>query len=134
VDVLADEDTVFRVPGVEEPGLDDIKVGDRVVVGGSWESESTFHAIAVGVVGGRSAGTRGAVRGRVASIGEGRFVVGTARGPVTVIVDEETRIHVPGVDDAGLDDIEEGAVVNVLGTWNDDGTLQALIVRVGEGR
>ncbi|MFN2270634.1 MAG: DUF5666 domain-containing protein [Anaerolineae bacterium] len=134
VDVLTDEDTVFHVPSVEEPGLDDIKVGDRVVVGGSWESESTFHAIAVGVVGGRSAGARGFVRGHVTSIGEGSFVVGTARGPVTVMVDEGTGFHVPGVDDAGFGDLEEGVVVNVRGTWNDDGTLQALFVRVGEGR
>jgi hypothetical protein len=134
VAVLTDGNTVFRVPGVEEPGLDDIKVGDRVVVGGSWENESTFHAIAVGVIGGRSAGARGSVCGRVASIGEGSFVVGTARGPVTVMVYEETRFHAPGVDDAGLGDLEEGAGVNVRGTWNDDGTLHALVVRVGGGK
>lgn len=134
VDVLTDRDTVFRVPGVEEPGLDDIKVGDRVVVGGSWEDESTFHAIAVGVVDGHPAGARGAVRGRVASVGEGSFVVGTARGPVTVLVNEETVFHVPGVEDASLDDVKEGAGVGVQGTWNEEGALQALIVRVGEGR
>lgn len=134
VDVPTDADTVFRVPGVEEPGLDDIQVGDRVAVGGSWENESTFHAIAVGVVGGHPAGTRGSVRGRVVSVGEGSFVVGTARGPVTVLVDEETVFHVPGVEDAGLDDVEEGIRVGVQGTWNEDDTLQALIVRVGEGR
>ena len=134
VDVLTDEGTVFRVPGLDEPGLDDIEIGDRVVVGGYWESESTFHAIAVGVVGGRPAGARGSVRGRVASIGKESFVVGTARGPVTVMVDEETRFHVPGVGGAGLGDLEEGVGVNARGTWNDDGTLQALVVRVGESR
>lgn len=130
VDVLTDRDTVFRVPGVGEPGLGDIKVGDRVVVGGSWVNESTFHAIAVGVVGGHPAGTRGAARGRVVSVGEGSLVVGTARGPVTVLVNEETTFHVPGVEDAGLDDIEAGVGVGARGTWNEDGALQALDVRV----
>jgi RNase P/RNase MRP subunit p29 len=134
VDVLTDADTVFRVPGVEEPGLDDIQVGDRVAVGGSWEDESTFCAIAVGVVAGRRAGARGAVRGRVISAGGDNLVVGTVRGAVTVLVDEETAFHVPGVEDAGLDDVEEGVRVGVQGTWNEDGSLQASIVRVGGGR
>jgi len=132
VNVLTDRDTVFRVPGVEEPGLDDIKIGDRVAVGGSWRDESTFYAIAVGVVGGQTAGARGFVRGRVVSVGESSFVVGTARGSVTVLVSKKTRFLIPGVDNAGFGDLEEGAGVNVRGIWNDDGALQAVVVRVGE--
>jgi hypothetical protein len=134
VNVLTDEDTVFRVPGVEEPGLDDVNVGDRIVAGGSWESESSFHAIGVGVAGGRRAGARGAVRGRVISVGEDGLVVGTARGSLTVLIDEKTRFRVPGVENAGLGDIEEGAGVGVLGTWNEDGALQAAVVKVGGGQ
>ncbi|MBN1811765.1 MAG: hypothetical protein JXA14_08010 [Anaerolineae bacterium] len=134
VNVLTDGDTVFRIPGVEGPGLDDVKVGDQIVAGGSWEDELTFHAIGVGVVGGRRAGARGAVRGRVISVGEDNFVVGTARGSLTVLVDEKTEFRVPGVEDAGLGDIEEGAGVGVLGAWNEDGLLQALVVRVGGGQ
>jgi hypothetical protein len=131
VNVLTDGDTVFRVPGVEEPGLSDVEVGAQIIAGGSWESESTFHAIGVGVVGARLAGTRGAVRGRVISVSGDSLVVGTARGSLTVLTDEKTRFRVPGVKDAGLDDIEIGAGVGVLGTWNEDGSLQALVVRVG---
>lgn len=134
VNVLTDEDTVFRVPGVEEPGLDDVKVGDRIVAGGTWESESSFHAIGVGVVGERRPGARGAVRGRVISVGEDNLVVGTARGSLTVWVDEKTRFRVPGVENAGLGDVEEGAGVGVLGMWNEDGALQAAVVKVGDGR
>jgi RNase P/RNase MRP subunit p29 len=134
VNVLTDGDTVFRIRGVEEPGPDDIEIGDRIVAGGSWEDEATFHAIGVGVVGGRPAGERVAVRGRVISVGESSFVVGAARGPVTVLVSEETEFRVPGVKDAGLDDVEAGAGVGVLGLWNEDGTLQALVVRVGGGK
>jgi hypothetical protein len=50
------------------------------------------------------------------------------------LVNKKTGFFVPGVDDAGLGDIEEGIRVNVLGTWNDDGKLQALVVRVGESK
>lgn len=132
VDVLTDGDTIFRIPGVEEPGLDDINVGDRVIVGGSWENESTFHAIAVGVVGGQPAGEHGFVRGRVVSVDESSFVVGTARGSVTVLVTRKTRFLIPGVDNAGFGDLEAGVGVNVRGIWNADGALQALAVRVGE--
>jgi len=32
VRVLTDDETVFRIPGVEDPGLDDLRVGDRVGV------------------------------------------------------------------------------------------------------
>ncbi len=134
VNVLTDGDTVFHVPGVEGPGLDDVEVGDRIVAGGSWESESAFHAIGVGVVGGRRAGARGTVRGRVIDIGEDNLALGTARGSLTVLVDEETRFRVPGVEDADLGDVEEGARVGVLGAWNEDGALQALVVRVGGAR
>jgi hypothetical protein len=134
VNVLTDEDTVFRVPGVEGSGLDDVEVGDRIVAGGSWESESAFHAVGVGVVGGHRAGTRGAVRGRVIGIGEDNFVLGTVHGSLTVLVDEETRFCVPGVKDAGLDDIEAGTQVGVLGMWNEGEALQAFVVRVGGGR
>jgi RNase P/RNase MRP subunit p29 len=134
VNVLTDDDTVFRVPGVEEPGPDDLKVGDQIVAGGSWKGESTFHAIGVGVVGARLAGTRGAVRGRVISVGEDSLVVGTARGSLTVLTDEKTQFRVPGVENAGLGDIDEGAGVAMLGTWNEDGSLQAMIVRVGGGQ
>jgi RNase P/RNase MRP subunit p29 len=134
VNVLTDADTVFRVPGVEEPGLDDVEVGDRVVAGGSWESESSFHAAGIGVVGGRQPGARGAVRGRVISVGEESLVVGTARGSLTVLVDEMTQFRVPDVENAGLGDIGEGAGVGVLGTWNEDGTLQAVVVKVGGGQ
>jgi hypothetical protein len=125
VDVLTDSNTVFRIPGVEEPTLADVKVGDHVTVGGTWENEATFHALGVGVIGGQRAGSRGAVRGRAVSIGEDSLVVGTPRGPVTVLVDDETQFRVPGMEDAGIGDIEEGALVGARGTWNEDGSLQA---------
>lgn len=134
VNVLTDAETVFRVPGVEEPTLADVDTGDQVIATGIWEDETTFRAIGVGVRGGRRAGQRGVVRGRAIGVGTDRLVLGTLRGPVTVLLDDETRYRVPGVDDPGSDDIEVGASVGVRGVWNENGTLQAVGVAVLDGR
>jgi hypothetical protein len=133
VDVLTDADTVFRVPGVEEPSLEDIEIGDKVGAAGTWEDETTFHAIGVGV-GGRREGRWSVVRGRVISVGTDSLVVGSQHGPVTVLVDGETQFRVPGVDDPGLDDIETGALAGARGTWSEDGALQATGVAVLGGQ
>ena len=135
VNAITDGDTVFRIRGSEEPSLADVQVGDHVVVAGSWENESTFHAIGVEIVGGRQPGQQTAVRGRAIGVSDDGLTVGTPHGPVTVLVDDETQFRVAGVEDAGLDDIEEGAMVGARGTWNEDGSLQATVVVVpGESR
>ena len=130
VNVVTDDDTIFRIRGVDEPSLADVQVGDHVMAAGSWENETTFHAIGVSVVGGQRPGARGAVRGRAISVDAESIVVGTPRGPVTVFVDDETQYRLPGVEDAGLDDIEVGVVVGAKGMWNEDGSLQATGVAV----
>ena len=58
------------------------------------------------------------------------LVVGTPRGSVTVLVDDETQFRVAGVKAAGLDDIDEGIMVGARGKWNEDGSLQATGVAV----
>jgi RNase P/RNase MRP subunit p29 len=135
VNVVTDGDTIFRARGVEAPSLADVQVGDRVTVAGSWENEATFHAIGIGIAGGQRPGQRGTVRGRAISIGDDTLIVGTQRGSVTVVVDDETLFRVAGAEDAGLDDIEEGDMVGARGTWNQDGALQATGVAVlGDGK
>lgn len=126
VQVLTDGSTVFRIPGLENPSLEDVRVGDQIGCGGVWEDEGTFHASLVVVRRGRpGAGRTGVVRGRVLSVGSDRLTVGTPRGPVTVIVGEETTIRVPGVETPSLADIHPGDVVGARGQWNEDGSLQA---------
>ena len=125
VNGLTGDDTAFRIPGVEEPTLSDIGIGSRVTVVGTWEDEATFNAVAVAVRITRRAGVRGTVRGRAISLGTGGLSVGTPRGPVTVRAGDETRYRMPGVDDAGLGDVEPGDLIVVGGTWSEDGTLHA---------
>jgi hypothetical protein len=128
VNGLTGTETVFRIPGVEEPTVGDVSIGNRVTLVGTWEDEATFDAVAVTVQIGRQAGERGKLRGRAVDLGAEGLVIGTPHGPVTVLVDDETRYRIPGVDDASLGDVEPGDLILAGGTWNEDGSLQAVVL------
>jgi hypothetical protein len=128
VNGLTGAETVFRIPGVEDPSLGDVSIGYRVTLVGTWEDEAIFDAVAVAVQMGRQPGGRGKVRGRAIDLGTESLVIGTPHGPLTVRVDEQTRYRLPGVDDAGLGDVEPGDLILAGGTWNEDGTLQAAVL------
>ncbi len=134
VSALTGVETILRIPGVEEPTVDDIEVGDHATATGVWVDEATFDAIGVNARGGHREGQRCAVRGRVIRVESDQLVLGTLHGPVTVLVGDETQYRVPGVDDPGLDDVTPGAVINVRGMWNEDGALQATSVVVAGGQ
>lgn len=134
VNVLTDADTVFRIPGCEESALADVEIGERIMAAGVWEDDMTFRAIGVGVVGSRREGQPGTARGRVISVGSDVLVLGTPHGPLTVLVDGETKYRVPEVHDPGLDDVADGDSVGVRGVWNGDGALQATDVAVLAGK
>jgi RNase P/RNase MRP subunit p29 len=51
--ILTDENTRFRIPGVENPSLEDIKVGDRIIALGHRHEDGDFMARVVGVPKGR---------------------------------------------------------------------------------
>ena len=97
---------------------------------GTWEDETSFSAVGVGVYSARRAGQRGVVRGRAIRVETKQFVLGTPRGPVTVVADDETRVRVPGVDEPSLDDVKTGAMVGAPRAWNEDGTLRAAGVAI----
>ena len=103
---------------------------------GTWEDTTTFSATAIGVRRDGQEGQRAIVRGRVVSVGSDTIGIGTARGPVTALVDDETTYRIPGVEAPGLNDIEPGAWVVAGGTWTEDGALHAAVVavRVGDHR
>jgi hypothetical protein len=109
VEVLVDDETLWHIPGVEDPDRSNVEVDDRITAVGVWENETAFSAVIIAVVRDRQAEQRGSVRGRAIRVEADRLVVGAGRGPVTVLVDHETQYRVPGVQ----------------GTWNEDGTLEA---------
>jgi hypothetical protein len=129
VRVETDGETIFRVPGVEDPGIDDFNVRDLVVVVGRWDAEAeVFHARRVALAPRWPSHVR-FLRGEVTSL-EGRtLVLETLQGEVAVLTDSDTIFRIPGVDDPGLDDVRLGDKVGVLVTGA-DGELLAKVVLV----
>jgi hypothetical protein len=131
--VQTTEETVFRIPGVEDPGLDDLNVRDLVVVVGGWHvANEVFTARAVALIPRWPSHLR-FVRGEVTGI-EGRTMVLDAdQGEVAVQTDGETIYRIPGVEDPGLDDLEIGDKVGMLVTRTEEGALLAKVVVVRRG-
>jgi RNase P/RNase MRP subunit p29 len=52
ITVVTDENTRYRIAGLEDPSLDDIQIGDQIIATGRFEegSQTTFQARAIGVV------------------------------------------------------------------------------------
>ena len=132
VDVSTGADTVYRIAGIEDATLGDVAAGDRVSLVGTWENRATFDALIVAVLVKveRRPGSRGVVRGRAIDVEREGLIVGTPRGPLTVVVDADTHYRVPGVEAAGLEDVRPGAAVIVRGTWHEGATLHADAVAV----
>ena len=128
VRVVTTEDTVFRIPGVEDPGIDDLNVRDLIIVVGRWDAkEQVFRARAVTLIPRWPSRLR-FIRGEVTGI-EGRSIVLNAlQGEVGVLTDGRTIFRIPGVEDPGLDDLEVGDKVGVLVAATEEGTLLAKVV------
>jgi hypothetical protein len=131
--VLADEQTLFRVPGVEDPTIADVQAGQVVLVLGRPEGDESFRAAAVTVVPRGVVVRRHTVHGKVTAVGERTLTVDTPRGEQFVFVDENTRLRMPGVEDPDFADITPGTWIVAVGSRNEDGSLQArLIVAISE--
>ncbi|MCD6344217.1 MAG: hypothetical protein J7M17_01240, partial [Anaerolineae bacterium] len=73
----------------------------------------------------QSQGRVGKGNGRILSLGDGEFTLGSPHGTVRVLVNDETRYRFPDVDDPGFDDLEAGQQVGVAGLFQEDGSLLA---------
>ena len=126
--VRTDAETVFHIPGVEEPGLDDIAVGNLVAVGGVQNEDGSWQAILVAVP--REMDRRLRLAGEVTAI-EGATLTLETRGDrePTLLTDDETVFRIPGIEEAGLDDIQVGDRVLVAAETR-DGELYAAQVAV----
>ena len=94
VHVVTNNDTVFRIPGVEDPSIDDIAVGDFVVVLGRWTGQ-TLHARLVGAVSPEDRLPR--IIGQVTAI-EGNDLTVNARSGQVILVHTEELIPTPQQD------------------------------------
>jgi hypothetical protein len=133
VQVDTNEDTVFRVPGVEDPGIDDLNPRDLIVAVGTWDSEQEiFTARAVSLIPRWPSHLR-FIRGEVTAIEGPTIVLQALQGEVGVVTDEQTIFRIPGVEDPGLDDLRVGDQVGTLVTRSEEGTLLAKVVIVRRG-
>ena len=130
VRVETNRETIFRIPGVEDPGIDDLNVRDLIIVVGTWDAEEeVFRARAVTLIPRWPSHLR-FLRGEVTAV-EGRTIVLDAlQGEVAVLTDRETIFRIPGVEDPGLDDLEVGDRVGILVVRTDEGGLLAKVVLV----
>jgi hypothetical protein len=130
VRVLTSEETIFRIPGVEDPGIDDLEVRDRTLVVGTWDAaQELFTARAVTLIPRWPSHLR-FLRGEVTGI-EGRTIVLNAlQGEVAVLTDGDTLFRIPGVEEPGLDDLRIGDKVGILVARGEDGGLLAKVVIV----
>jgi hypothetical protein len=60
VTVLTDENTCFRLPNVEDAGVDDLEIGQTIGVSGTWNGDGSLRANFVGARPGRSGDDQGA--------------------------------------------------------------------------
>ena len=129
VTVVTDVNTRFRIPEVDEPGPEDVEVGDYLGATGWWEKEgNTFHVFGVTQV---ETAHIFPLAGELTDIGADTLTVETARGRAAVSVDDETVVHIRGEEGAlGLDGLEVGMRVVVRGTLKPDGSLLARAVAV----
>lgn len=130
VQVLMDEETIFRIPGVEDPGPGDLKIRDVVMVVGTWDAqEELFRARAVTLIPSWPSRVR-FLRGEVTGI-EGRTVVlDASQGEVAVLTDGDTVFRIAGVEDPGLDDVRVGDKAALLVVRTEEGGLLARVVLV----
>jgi hypothetical protein len=128
VRVETDGETIFRVPGVEGPGIDDLNIRDLVVVVGRWDAEAeVFHARVVALIPRWPSHLR-FLRGEVTGL-EGRTVLLEAlQGEVAVLTDSDTIFRIPGVDDPGLDDVRAGDKLGALVARTDVGLLAKVVL------
>lgn len=128
-DILTDEKTVIRVPGVENPTLDDVPVGALVAGRVEKRDDSSFLAKAIFVVPPPKARLRGL--GKVTAVGDNALTVETHRGEtVDVLVDGETVLRIRGVENPTLEAIHVGDIVAGQVEKQEDGTLLAKVIAV----
>lgn len=131
--VTTTAETRFRVPGVKEPAIEDIKkVHHNVIAFGEWRV-GTFVAkvvIAVPVL-----PRPRTVRGEVTAIEGSTLTVDTPRGEKTVMTNERTRFRMRGVESPTLADIKVGSKIVALGRPDGEGGLSArMVVIISNGK
>jgi hypothetical protein len=122
VTVVTTPATRFRIAGVEDAGLEDLAVGDRVVAAGRRDGDGLFHAVVVARV---RADLGVPVGGVLTALTSDGVELRARRGGVTLWVDAGTTYTVRGIENAGFEGLAVGMRALARATLQDDGTLLA---------
>ena len=121
--------TVYKDPGVTNPSLSDVQLGDLVLVRGTQAGlvagTLTIDATLVFI-------PLVSHVGMVGNLSVGGFTLTSASSTVTVTVDvtPTTRYKVPGVRSASIANLANGDMARVVGNQEGTGTISAILVRV----
>jgi len=126
--VTTNDETRFRIPGVENPIIADVKVGDYILARGEPDSTGTFVAQAILAVSGQRAG-RFIVQGTVSAIEGMTLVLDTLQGEKQVTTDKAI-FWAPEVENPSLADVQVGDPVVAWGRPDEDGNLAARLVAI----
>lgn len=99
--------------------LREVQPGDKVLAVGQPTELGQWHAGVVLAVGSPNKAAQRGLCCQVTAIDldAGTLTVETARGPVTVVTSEDTAYRLPGVEDPGLDDLQVGDGIVVMGRF-----------------
>jgi RNase P/RNase MRP subunit p29 len=126
--VTTNDETRFRIPGVENPTIADVNVGDYILARGEPDSIGTFVAQAILAVSGQRVG-RFIVQGTVSAIEGTTLVLDTLQGEKQVTTDEAI-FWAPDVENPSLADVQVGDPVVAWGRPDEDGSLASRLVAI----
>jgi hypothetical protein len=126
ITVLVSDQTRFRVPDVEDPGLDDLAIGDTVVADGRWNDAGQVEARLITLV---PEDVATVIRGEVTAVADPEVHIWTPAGPVTLFTDANTRLFIPGIENPTLADVQVGDRVTAGGEIVPGG-LDTAVIRV----
>lgn len=130
VSVRIDADTQFQVPGEPEPSLDDLQIGDGMLVLCRRTKTGELFARRVTVLPPIPLGT---LKGEVTAIEGDVLSVSTLQGGNLLLTDENTKFRVPDVEEPSLSDIEVGNRIFALVEGRNDTLLARVVTVLPEG-
>lgn len=127
--VVMNEDTILRIPDMDDPTLDDLSIGDQIVALGRGRG----HLFGARVVAVETDAELTRVAGQVTAV-EGSTVTLNTRSEegVSVFTDPDTIFYMPDLEEPGVEDIEVGMLIEVAG-FLDGEDLQAILVACRQG-
>ena len=126
--IRTNENTRIGIPGTEEPRLDDLPVGARVIIAWIRQGDGALLARVVRVL---PVPPRRVVATIAGLSGSTLTLSLRSGGQIDIRTDESTRFLVPGVAEASISDLHTGETVAVKGTpARNDETAYAAVVAV----